>query len=96
MQRMRRRIFSLTSTGILKIKESHQIYNPAVYILKIKGTGKIPDHIQIRDDDFSLMAYFKVTHPKTSLTRCNLLHKLDEIMEIAGYLEYGKIQKLEL
>ena len=67
-----------------------------MYILKIQGTGKIPDYIQIRDDDFTLMAYFKITGPKTALTRCNLLHKMDEILEIAGGLEYGKIQKLNL
>jgi hypothetical protein len=67
-----------------------------VYILKIRGTGKIPDYIQIRGADFSLIAYFKITNPKTALTRCNLIHKMDEILEIAGNLNYGKIEKLEL
>jgi len=66
-----------------------------MYILKIQGTDKIPDYVQIRDENFSLIAYFKITNPKTALTRCNLIHKLDAIMEIVGKLEYGKIQKLE-
>ncbi len=67
-----------------------------MYILKIKGTGKVPDYIQIRDADFLLIAYFKITNPKTALTRCNLIHKMDEILAIAGNLNYGKIEKLEL
>ncbi len=67
-----------------------------MYILKTEGTGKIPDHIQIRDDDFSLVAYFKVTHPKTALAGCNLLDKAGEILEIIQQLEYGKMEKLEV
>jgi hypothetical protein len=67
-----------------------------MYILKIEGTGKIPDHIQIRDAAFLLIAYFKITSPESALARCNLIHRTDEIMKIANHLEYGKIQKLEL
>lgn len=67
-----------------------------MFILKIQGTRKIPDYIQIRDEQFTLIAYFKVTNPKTALTRCNLIHKMDEILKIAAGLEYGKIQKLDL
>ena len=67
-----------------------------MYILKVKGTGKIPDYIQIRDENFFLLAYFKITNPKTALTRCNLLAKMDEILIIANRIGYGKIQPLEL
>jgi hypothetical protein len=67
-----------------------------MYILKIRGTEKIPDYIQIRDENFSLIAYFKITNPKTALVRCNLLQKMDEILVIAEKLEYGKIQRLDL
>jgi hypothetical protein len=67
-----------------------------MYILKIQGTGKIPDYIQIRDENFSLLAYFKITNPKTALTRCNLLDKMDEILIIANRIGYGKIQALKL
>lgn len=67
-----------------------------MYILKIQGSGKIPDYIQIRDESFTLIAYFRANNPKTALTRCNLLHKMGEILEVASGLDYGKIQKLEL
>jgi hypothetical protein len=67
-----------------------------MYILKIRGTGKVPDYIQIRDEGLFLIAYFKITNPKTALARCNLLDKMEEILNVAKELEYGKIQKLEL
>jgi hypothetical protein len=67
-----------------------------MYILKTEGTDKIPDHIQIRDDQFFLLAYFKVSSPKTALARIGLSDKTDEILDIASRLEYGKIKKLEL
>ncbi|MCK9422283.1 MAG: hypothetical protein M0Q38_06780 [Bacteroidales bacterium] len=67
-----------------------------MYILKIRGTQKIPDYVQIRNEDFTLIAYFKMTNPRTALSRCNLLDKMDRILAIANELEYGKIRKLEL
>ena len=67
-----------------------------MYLIKIKGTDKIPDYLQIRDESLNLIAYFKITNPKPSLTRCGLLHMMDEILRIAKSLKYGKIQKLEL
>jgi len=67
-----------------------------MYIIKIQGTNKIPDYIQIRDEDFTLMAYFKVSSPKTALARCNLLDKMDVILKIARDLPYGQIKKLDL
>jgi len=67
-----------------------------MYIIKIQGTSKIPDYVQIRDEDFTLIAYFKVTNPKTALSRSNLLDKMDEIMRIVQELPYGHIRKLNL
>ncbi len=67
-----------------------------MYILKIQGTGKVPDYIQLRDENFALVAYFKISSPKTALARCNMLDKMDDILQVAHGLEYGKIQELEL
>ena len=67
-----------------------------MYIIKIQGTTKIPDYIQIRDEDFTLIAYFKVTNPKTALARSNLLDKMDQILMIVQELPYGRVRKLEL
>ncbi|MFH1160652.1 MAG: fructose-6-phosphate aldolase [bacterium] len=67
-----------------------------MYIVKIQGTTKIPDFIQIRDDDFTLVAYFRINNPRRALMRCNLIDKQDQIIELARELPYGKIQRLEL
>ena len=67
-----------------------------MYIVKIQGTTKIPDFIQIRDDDFTLIAYFRINNPRRALNRCRLIDKQEEIIELAKKLPYGKIQKLEL
>ena len=38
-----------------------------MYLLKTKGTAKIPDYIQIRDDDFILIDHFRAdNHEKVS------------------------------
>ena len=67
-----------------------------MYILKIQGTKKIPDYIQIRDEDFTLLAYFRINNPKKALTRCNLIDKIDLIINIAEELPYGQIRKLDI
>ena len=67
----------------------------AMYIIRIQGTKKIPDYIQIRDEDFTLIAYFRLNNPTRALTRCNLLDKMEEILDYATQLPYGEMRKLE-
>jgi len=67
-----------------------------MYILKIQGTKKIPDYIQIRDEDFTLLAYFRINNPRRALTRCNLIDKIDSITKIVEELPYGQIRKLDI
>jgi hypothetical protein len=35
-----------------------------MYIIKVKGVAKIPDYVQLRDDEFTLLAYFRVDRPE--------------------------------
>jgi len=67
-----------------------------MFILKIQGTKKIPDYIQIRDEDFTLLAYFRINNPRKALIRCNLMDKMDIIIRIAEELPYGQIRKLDI
>ncbi|MEI6817293.1 MAG: fructose-6-phosphate aldolase [Bacteroidota bacterium] len=67
-----------------------------MYILKIKGTAKIPDYVQIRDDKFTLLAYFRVDRPEKALVKCGLGDKEAVIKSIIAELPFGKVQKLEL
>ena len=67
-----------------------------MYILKIKGKVKIPDYVQIRDDQFTLLAYFRADRPERALQKCGLADKQEQIEAIIEELPFGKIQKLEL
>lgn len=67
-----------------------------MYILKIKGKVKIPDYVQIRDDQFTLLAYFRADRPERALVKCGLADKQAQIEAIIEELPFGKIQKLEL
>ena len=34
-----------------------------MYIIKVRGKAKIPDYIQLRNDKFVLIAYFRADRP---------------------------------
>ena len=67
-----------------------------MYILKVKGTARIPDYIQIRDDDFTLIAYFRVDRSEKALNKAGLGEKEEKIKAIINEMPYGKMQKLEI
>ncbi|MDR3695908.1 fructose-6-phosphate aldolase [Mucilaginibacter sp.] len=66
------------------------------HIIKVKGVAKIPDYVQLRDDKFTLLAYFRVDRPDKSLDKVGLHDKTEYIMNIIKYLPFGQILKLEL
>jgi len=67
-----------------------------MYIIKIRGKVKIPDYIQIRDDEFTLLAYFRADRPEDALKKIGLETKTDAVKRIIEELPFGKIRKLEL
>lgn len=69
-----------------------------MYIIKIKGKTKIPDYIQIRDDDFTLIGYFsyKEGRPFRNLEKFGLAGKEAALENLVNSLPFGKLQKLEL
>ncbi|HZG00472.1 MAG TPA: hypothetical protein VEY71_05690 [Chitinophagales bacterium] len=67
-----------------------------MYLIKIKGKVKIPDYVQLRDDKFTLLAYFRADRPENALLKAGLAEQENRIKEIIAALPYGKIQKLEL
>ena len=67
-----------------------------MYILKVKGTAKIPDYIQLRGDDFTLLAYFRVDRPEKALTKAGLASKMEKIIKAITEIPYGKMEKLEV
>ncbi len=67
-----------------------------MYVIKVKGVAKIPDYVQLRDDAFTLLAYFRVDRPDKSLEKLGLGGKTADIMEIVNEMPFGQIKKLEL
>ncbi|MBV6641933.1 MAG: fructose-6-phosphate aldolase [Cyclobacteriaceae bacterium] len=66
-----------------------------MYIIKVKGKAKIPDYIQLRDDKFVLIAYFRADRPLQKLEKFGLEGKEKELTEVIKSLPFGKLQKLE-
>ncbi len=67
-----------------------------MYVIKVKGVAKIPDYVQLRDDAFTLVAYFRVDRPDKSLEKLGLGDKAAYIMEVVQEMPFGQIKKLEL
>lgn len=67
-----------------------------MYIIKVKGKAKIPDYIQIRDENFVLVAYFRADRPMKNVEKFGLEGKEDQLEELIKSLPFGKLQKLEL
>ncbi|PRY52696.1 hypothetical protein B0I27_105163 [Arcticibacter pallidicorallinus] len=67
-----------------------------MYVIKVKGIAKIPDYVQLRDDEFTLLAYFRVDRPDKSLQKIGLGDKAEAIMSLVKDLPFGKIMKLEI
>ncbi|GGE21195.1 MULTISPECIES: fructose-6-phosphate aldolase [Sphingobacterium] len=67
-----------------------------MYVIKVKGVAKIPDYVQLRDDAFTLLAYFRVDRPDKSLDKIGLSDKADYIMEVVRELPFGQIKKIDL
>ena len=67
-----------------------------MYIIKIKGKAKIPDFIQLRNDDMILLEYFSAARPLNKLRNYGLKSSDEEIISYVNNLKYGKLQKLDL
>jgi hypothetical protein len=66
-----------------------------MYIMKIKGKSKIPDYIQIRDEDFMLLGYFRADRPLKSLEKFNLQGKEEYLESLINELPFGKLIKID-
>ncbi len=67
-----------------------------MYIIKVKGKAKIPDYIQLRDENFVLIAYFRADRPLKKLEKYGLEGKEVALQDVINNLPFGKLQKLEI
>jgi hypothetical protein len=74
----------------------YSLFSGDMYIIKVKGKAKIPDYIQIRDEHFVLVAYFRADQPFKLLKKYGLEGKEDAFNLLIDTLDFGKLQKLEL
>lgn len=66
-----------------------------LYILKIKGTKIIPDFVQIRDENMTLIAYFRLSQAENGLKKNNLKNNSEKILNLLETLPFGKVFKLK-
>lgn len=66
------------------------------YLLKIKGKAKIPDYVQLRDEQFTLLAYFRLDRPEKALVKAGLEAVESQILFFLQQIPFGKVEKLEL
>jgi len=67
-----------------------------MYIIKVKGIAKIPDYVQLRDEKFTLLAYFRVDRPDKSLEKLGFGDKQEQIMKMINELPFGQVTKLDI
>lgn len=67
-----------------------------MYIIKVKGKAKIPDYIQLRDDNMVLVAYFRADRPLKNIEKYGLGGKEEALEAVINRLDFGKLEKLEL
>lgn len=67
-----------------------------MYIIKVKGKAKIPDYIQLRDENFVLVAYFRADRPLKNLEKYNLEGKEEALTNLINNMPFGKLQALAL
>ncbi len=66
-----------------------------MYFLKTKGTEKIPDFIQVRDNNFALIYLLKLNRLEDKLKNIDLQTDKKEIIEKLNQTEYGILQQFE-
>ncbi len=67
-----------------------------MYIIKVKGKAKIPDYIQLRDENFVLIAYFRADRPLKNMVKYNLEGKEDALRLLIDAMPFGKLQSLDI
>jgi hypothetical protein len=65
-----------------------------MFIIKVKGKAKIPDYIQLRDENFVLVAYFRADRELKNLEKYGLGGKDEVLAGIIQELPFGKLQLL--
>ena len=66
-----------------------------MYIMKVKGTARIPDYVQIRDNSFTLIAYFRADRPEKELARLGMKEMEEKFRKKIEEIPYGKLTLID-
>jgi len=66
------------------------------YLIKIQGKVNIPDYVQLRDEKFTLLSYFRVDRPEKALKKAGFEGQIDLIKKVIDEIPFGKLHPLEL
>lgn len=66
------------------------------YLLKIQGKAKIPDYVQLRDEQFTLLAYFRLDRPEKALSKIGLADHEQQMLEFLSTIPFGKVTEWNL
>jgi len=66
-----------------------------LYLLKIRGAGKISDYLQVRDDYFTLIAYFKVDSYIINLNKIGLENYIKDFENIVVEMPFGEMKYIK-
>ena len=67
-----------------------------LYIIKIKGKAKIPDFLQVRDSNFTLVCYTRTDRPERALEKCGMGEHIEIIKQKMEEIPFGQMTKIDL
>ena len=70
--------------------------NQTIYLIKIKGKAKIPDYVQIRDADFTLIGYFRPGRNEKTVKSLDLSPYQGRLEQCISEMPFGKITPFTL
>lgn len=65
------------------------------YLLKTKGTDKIPDYLQIRDANFQLIEHCTVKNVIRIFEKHNIILKMDDVSAFIEDMAFGKLTEVQ-
>lgn len=67
------------------------------YLMKVKGKAKIPDYIQLRDENLTLIGYFRPSRKERLSKVVKDPVQAEKIQKVIDEMEeYGKMTRIEL
>ena len=66
-----------------------------MYLLKIKGAGKLPDYVQVRGEDFKLIAFINLAGIERGLEKNNLGRYAKQIMEVLEKIDFNEVAQVK-